>query len=116
MTSLALTKLDVVAGLGQLQVCEAYRLGDRVLEEMPAEADELAAVHPVLRTVPGFDGELGGARTFEELPTGARDYVELIERELQLPVSLISVGPQRRQTLRRGELAEESPAGGRAAR
>ncbi len=100
MQHLALTKLDVLAGLEKIPVCEAYRLGDRVLDEYPADPDDLSGVVPVYREHEGFGPlDAGASGGFEGLPSAARAYIEMIEGETGLPVSLVSLGPERQATL-----------------
>lgn len=102
-TELAVMLLDVPAGLERLRVCTAYRLDGRALDRMPASAEDLARVEPVYRELPGFAGDLGACRSYAELPAAARDYLDLIEQEVGVPVTIASVGPARAATLRRGE-------------
>ena len=100
LTSLAITKLDVLSGLHPLRICVGYtRDGGRVTG-FPPDAEELGAVQPVLEELPGFEGDLSRAQRLEDLPPGARAYLDRIERELGLPLGLVSLGPGRDQTLR----------------
>ena len=101
MRWLALTKLDVLGGRERIPVCEAYRLRGERLEILPPEPDDLAAVEPVYREVRGFPRLTGSERVFEDLPLGARDYVRLIERALEVDVCLVSTGPGREATITR---------------
>jgi adenylosuccinate synthase len=99
LTALALTKLDILAGVHPLRVAESYQVGGRRLDAFPADADDLAMVEPVYRELPGFDGDLSRARTFDELPAGARDYVAFVEGAVGVPAWVVSVGAGREQTL-----------------
>jgi len=96
---LALTKLDILAGLERIPVCEAYRLRGRVIEHLPADPDDLAAVEPVYREMEGFPPLRGDERAVEELPAGARAYVQMVERALGIGVCLVSIGPAREDTI-----------------
>ncbi len=96
---LALTLLDVLSGLDELKVCVAYRLHGRTITRFPALANELIAVEPAYEIVPGFDESVQGARRWEDLPPAARQYLELIESYVGVPIWLVSVGPERSQTL-----------------
>jgi len=98
---LALMLADVLAGLSELKVCIAYRYGGRTLTDFPAESDILAQVEPVYETVPGFAGPIDHCRTFDDLPEGARQYVQRIETFVGAPVVMLSVGPRRDQTVLR---------------
>ena len=97
MTQLALTKLDVLKGLGPIQVCVAYDVDGKRLEEPPFEGLERAK--PILVEVPGFDEDLAGARSMGDLPEAARSYLSMIESEVGCPIGLLSVGPGRHQSL-----------------
>ncbi len=97
--ALALTKIDVLAGLGPLKLCVGYEIDGRTIDTFPADVDLLARCTPVYREVAGFDGDLSGARTPDDLPAGARAYVAAIEEEIGVPVEIISVGPERTETV-----------------
>ncbi|MCA9669144.1 MAG: adenylosuccinate synthase [Myxococcales bacterium] len=98
---LALTKLDVLAAFERIKVCEAYMLdGERLaIDAFPASADELARATPVYREMAGFAGISGDERSFEALPQTARDFIAYVEQALELPVCLVSIGPQRDATI-----------------
>lgn len=98
ITELALTKLDVLDGFDEIKVCAAYSGGsDRSLPFQIA-----AGATPEYRTFSGWSGSTSGARSFGDLPAAARDYVSFIERECGVPVTLVSVGPERQQIIDRG--------------
>jgi adenylosuccinate synthase len=102
LSSLALTKLDVLAGLDPLTVCTGYRSrSGEAIAELPSDADDLDAVEPILESLPGFEGDLSSARRLEDLPAAARGYLDRIEREVGVPLSLVSLGPGRQETLQR---------------
>lgn len=98
-TSIALTKLDVLDALEKIKVCVGYKLDGRPLDSFPAVAQELRRVEPVYATLPGWRSPTLGATRWEELPEKARRYVEFLEREIGVPIGLISTGPERRQTI-----------------
>ncbi|MEK7745843.1 MAG: adenylosuccinate synthetase, partial [Elusimicrobiota bacterium] len=98
---LSMMKLDTLAGIHPLRVCTAYRVGRKRLSEFPYSRRELLDAEPVYESLPGFSGDISGARRFSDLPKGARDYVEWVERRLGLPVSIVSVGKSREQTILR---------------
>jgi adenylosuccinate synthase len=100
MSSLALTKLDVLANLPEVSVCVAYRVDGRELDEPPIDPDDIARAEPVSATFPGWGTLPGGVRTISDLPKPARDYVETIERMAGVPFCLVSVGPDRAETIR----------------
>jgi adenylosuccinate synthase len=97
LSSLALTKLDVLTGLPKLSVCVAYEKAGSRLSTLPDEALETYA--PVYETMDGWEEDLAGAKSLGDLPPAARRYVERIERLVGCPVSVLSVGSRRDQTL-----------------
>ncbi len=98
---LALTKLDVLRGLPELHVCIAYRFGDRVIDHFPQDSALLARCTPVYQTLPGWQDEVSHARCPEDLPAEAHNFIATVERFAGAPVSLVSVGPEREQLIRR---------------
>jgi adenylosuccinate synthase len=98
---LAVTKLDVLAGVSPLAMCTAYNVEGQRVEHFPADVEDLEQVQPELVEVPAFSGDLSQARTMEQLPEGARVYLERVEQEIGVPIEWISVGPEREQTLKR---------------
>ena len=98
-TDLAITKLDVLAGMDELKVCMAYRIGDKTTERFPNDIATLERVEPIYETLPGFDGDLSGIEAFEDLPANARDYLTFISDVIGVPISMISTGPRREETL-----------------
>jgi adenylosuccinate synthase len=103
LTSLALTKLDVLSGFDALQVCVRYRLPDGAeTPNFPAHQSDFHHSRPVLETVPGWGEPLDGCTTVADLPPAAGAYVELVERALDVPVELVGTGAEREQVLARG--------------
>ena len=99
-TSLAVTNLDVLRGFDPLPVATAYDLPDGGRSQhLPAFG--LDEVTPVYEQMPGFREDITGIRRFDALPGAARDYISMIENHLGVPVTLISVGPEREQVIRR---------------
>ena len=99
MTSLALTKLDTLSGIHPIKVCTAYRHKGKRLSDFPVSRRAQLEVEPVYESFPGFSGDISGARRFSDLPLSARAYILQIERWLGLPVSIVSVGQSRDQTI-----------------
>ena len=101
MTSLALTKLDVLSSeFAELPVCVAYRLRDgSETPHFPAHQSDFHHARPVWRTLAGWSEPLDGAGTRDELPAAARAYVDFVERELGIPVELVGVGAARERIL-----------------
>ncbi len=96
-THLCMTKLDVLSGLDTIRVADSYRLGDRILTELPEDPEEIEQLEPVYRDFPGWAEDIREARERDELPDAARAYVAAIEADLGVPISLVSVGPGRKQ-------------------
>lgn len=96
---LVLTHLDVYDGLDEFEACIGYRIGDRVLEDFPASVRDLERAEPVLKTFKGWKKALGTCRTYDELPLRAREYIEFIEEFAEAPISVVSVGSDRNQTI-----------------
>jgi adenylosuccinate synthase len=100
ITSLALTKLDVLSAFARLPVCVAYRLRDgSETPHFPAHQSDFHHASPVWQTLPGWQQPLDGASSRDELPRAAREYVEFVERELDVPVELVGVGAARERVL-----------------
>jgi adenylosuccinate synthase len=97
--SLFLTMLDVLSQLEEVKVCVAYELDGARIERFPSHVDDLRRATPVYETFPGWMQDVGGARTMDELPTGARRFLERISQLLGRPVEVVSVGPDREQTV-----------------
>ncbi len=102
LTDLALTKLDVLSGLREVRICTAYACKGGTVQYPPQEENALAEVSPVYETLPGWQEDITGARAWEDLPANARRYVERLEELAGVRMSLVSVGPDRDQTIRRG--------------
>jgi adenylosuccinate synthase len=101
-TDLAVTKLDVLAGLPEIKVCTAYRIDGKETDRFPADLTTLERAEPVYETVPGFAGPLAGAGGVDALPPAARDYLAFMSDFLRVPISMVSTGPRREETLRIG--------------
>ncbi|MBT9559087.1 MAG: adenylosuccinate synthase [Myxococcales bacterium] len=100
ITELAVTKLDVLTGIGPLRVCVGYRRADgSETEEMPIFPEELETSAPIYRTVAGWDEPIHLARRFEDLPRSVHEYLELIADVAGAPVTIVGVGPDREATL-----------------
>ncbi|NPV06535.1 MAG: adenylosuccinate synthase [Anaerolineae bacterium] len=101
ITELAVTKLDVLSGLGELQVCVGYRLDGQVIHRAVPHVQDLIRVEPIYERLAGWVEPLGQVRRFEDLPPAARAYVRFIEEQVGLPVGVITVGPGRDQSVTR---------------
>jgi adenylosuccinate synthase len=99
LTEIALTKLDILSGLSEIPVCVAYELDGRTTPHFPASLDKLARCQPIYETLPGWQEDITSARSLADLPQNACRYIEFISQNTKLPVSIISVGPKRSQTI-----------------
>ena len=99
LTALALTKLDVLDGLPELQVCTSYRCRGTTLTEMPGDLAQLAACEPVYETLPGWQAPAAGARRYADLPGEAQRYVARLEEITGVPAAIISTGSAREDTI-----------------
>ncbi len=104
LSALAITKLDVLAGIDPIRVAVRYRSGEgAVLDEFPYHQSILHAATAEYEELPGFDGDIGACRSEAELPREARDYLELVREGTGVPVRLVGVGPGRDQVIWMGE-------------
>ncbi len=99
LDALALTKLDVLDGIESLQVCTAYRCGDQVLTEMPADTAQLAACEPIYETLPGWTTPTRGVTRYEDLPPAAKAYIARLEEVSGVPAAIVSTGSERDHTI-----------------
>ena len=99
LDGLIATKMDVYDDFDEIQVCTAYRIRGKLVEDFPGTVADLEAAEPVIRSFPGWKTPLGSVRRWEDLPQKARDYLSFIEEYSQTPISVVSVGPDRDQTL-----------------
>jgi adenylosuccinate synthase len=99
LDSIAVTKLDVLRGLPELKISEYYLLDGQRIEGLPADARDLARCQPVYRTLPGFSQDISQARSLDDLPLGARNYLEELTNLCGVPLGMVSVGPDREQTI-----------------
>src|SRR3989338_81141 len=99
LTSLALTKLDVLSGMKTLKLCVAYQLKGKKLDRFPVSEKELLQCEPVYEELEGWNEDISQADHLEALPGAAQYYVSYIEQQLRLPIKLLSVGPDRKHTI-----------------
>lgn len=98
LDGLAITKLDVLAGLDPLRICVGYRCGLDVLDHVPASAPRLAQAEPIYEELPGF-ARLAAVNSLSDLPVEARRYLDRIAELAGVPVQIVSIGARRDQTL-----------------
>ena len=103
-TDYFLTKLDVLTGIGEIPICVAYDVDGVRHDEMPMTQTEFHHAVPIYETMPGWDADITGARTFDDLPSEARDYVMRLEELAGCHMSYIGVGPGRDQNVVRRDI------------
>jgi adenylosuccinate synthase len=99
LDGLALTKLDVLDGLPEIQVCTAYRCHGSTLTELPGDLPQLAACEPVYETLPGWTSPTRHVGRFDDLPREARAYVARLEEVTGVPAAIVSTGSAREDTI-----------------
>ena len=99
ISGLCLTKLDVLDGLDSIRICVGYACENGKPVPNPVDSEDYAGLHPVYEEVPGWSGSTIGAKTLEELPQEARDYIAKIEHVVGAPIDIISTGPDRVETI-----------------
>jgi len=104
LTELAVTKLDILSGFNSLKICTSYRSDDAVLNNLPLGPADLSHFEPIFEDLPGWDVDLSMLRYWQDLPEEARDYIKAIEKVSGVPVTIISVGPERDQVIIRNSL------------
>ncbi|MEW4531411.1 MAG: adenylosuccinate synthase [Maioricimonas sp. JB045] len=97
---LAVMLLDVLSKLDELKICEAYEIDGERTTDFPSHIDELARAKPVYRTLPGWKKDITGVRKLSDLPSEARAYIDCVGELVGAPVEIVSVGPDREQTVR----------------
>lgn len=102
LTDLIITKLDVLTGLGDIEMCVAYDTPSGRVTDLPI--NDLDSAKPVYERMPGWTERVDHARSMDDLPANARSYVERIAAEVDVPLSMVSVGPQREATIKLREL------------
>ncbi|MBW1667927.1 MAG: adenylosuccinate synthase [Deltaproteobacteria bacterium] len=100
LTSLSITKLDVLTGLERVKVCVGYELDGRRIESRPASLKKLARCKPLYEDLPGWKEDISSAKAVKDLPPQARNYLKVIEERTAVPFSLVSVGPGREETIK----------------
>jgi adenylosuccinate synthase len=99
INQLAVMHLDTLTGLDRVGICTAYRTTNGPLPGFVSDAAVLQAAQPVLEYMPGWKEDLRGARSIDQLPMTARKYLDRLESLLGVPITIVSVGPERTQTL-----------------
>lgn len=99
MTGLILTKMDILTGLATLKVATAYELDGVPIDEMPSHPKILEKCQPVYTELPGWTDDINKVKSWESLPKTCQEYIQFIETKLDIPVVMVSVGPERGQDI-----------------
>ena len=100
LTSLAVTKIDTLAGLDKIKVCVGYKFNGEVIDYFPASLEDLALCEPVYEEFDGWDDSVADARSYDELPENAKKYLNRISEFTNTRIAFVSVGPKRDQTIK----------------
>ncbi len=104
LTDIFLTKLDVLTGIKEIPVCVAYEVDGKRVEEVPVSQTDFHHAKPIYELFPGWEEDISTAKTFEDLPKNAQDYVLALEKLSGTRVSAIGVGPDRNATIVRHDM------------
>lgn len=99
INSLAMMKLDVLSHLDEISICTGYKYKGEILSEFPTSTEIVAQLEPVLETLPGWKSDLTQIKIFKDLPLKAVQYIHFVQQNVGCPIDVISVGPDRDQTL-----------------
>jgi adenylosuccinate synthase len=104
LSDIALTHLDIYDGFSSIKICTAYKFDDEVLTSFPSDVAILEKYQPIYEELEGWEESISGIRNFDKLPAAARNYMSRLEDLLSCPISLVSIGPDRRQIISVKEL------------
>jgi len=99
LSDIALTHLDIYDGFPSIKICTAYKFKGEVVTSFPSDVDILEKCQPIYEEVNGWQESISRIRNFKKLPAGARNYISRLEDLLSCPISLVSVGPARKQII-----------------
>ncbi|MEA1974211.1 MAG: adenylosuccinate synthase [Bacillota bacterium] len=104
MTSISLMLLDVLTGFGKIKICTGYKYGEEIITNYPASLNILSKCEPVYEEFDGWNEDITQVEKYDDLPENAKIYIRRIEELTKLPISIVSVGPKRKQTIIRKEV------------
>ena len=99
LTKIVINKLDTLSGIGNIKICTAYKKDNEIITDFPADPTQLELCTPVYEELEGWDEDISGVKTFDELPDAAKKYIKRIEQICSVPVWMIGVGPRRDQNI-----------------
>jgi len=100
LDSVVVTKIDVLDAFDEIPFCVEYKYKGSILKEFPADATILGEVQPVYKNLPGWKQSLAGVKEWPDLPSIAQDYTKFVSDYLGVPISMVSTGPGRDETIR----------------
>ena len=100
-TEVALTVLDCLGYLKEIPVCVGYEIDGEVTKDFPVTA-KLAKAKPVYEVLPGWECDIRGIKEYDKLPENCKKYIEFIEKEIGVPIKMVSNGPERHDIIHRG--------------
>ena len=100
LDSIVVTKIDVLDTLAEIPFCVGYKYKGSDLREFPADIEVLGKVEPVYKNLKGWQTSIAGTRDYEKLPGLAKDYLKFLSDYLEVPIQMISTGPERDETIR----------------
>jgi adenylosuccinate synthase len=99
LSGLCITKLDVLDGISELRICTGYMLDGKTVDMLPVGADDVGRCQPIYETLPGWHENTFGVNRWEDLPVNARNYLKRLETLCEVPVDIVSTGPERDETI-----------------
>lgn len=99
LTSISFMLLDVLTGFDKIKICTAYKMGDKIINNFPASLEDLAKCEPVYEELDGWNEDITKVENFDDLPENAKKYIARIEELIGVSIDLVSVGPNRTQTI-----------------
>jgi adenylosuccinate synthase len=99
LTGLVITKLDVLDGLEDLKICTGYEYNGKIIRDFPASLKILGSCKPIYEVLPGWPEDISDVRKLQDLPENAKNYLNRIEKLVETPIDIISVGPGREETI-----------------
>ena len=103
LSEIALTKLDVLSGQKNLPICTKYQIGGKFITEMPASLEEYRQAKPIYENLEGWEALDRGIADwgYSAFPGTVKNYIKFIEHHIKVPVTIVSIGPQRHETVQR---------------
>ena len=96
---IALTKLDVYSGLEAIKICTHYEIDGKKVVNFPTRINQLEKAVPKYISIKGWNEDISNIKKFSDLPINAQNFIQILERIIDLPVTIISVGPEKNQTI-----------------